>query len=119
MRRDMDLVRRILIELSESSGPLPASAFASEEVPPALAVYHFEIMAEAGLIVARVTRAKGTAPSAVAERMTWEGEEFLANVRSDGVWSRVKLAIAKAAGDASLSVFKDVAARLVTDAVLQ
>ena len=113
MRRDMDLVREILMQLADAAGPLDASAFVDEAHPRELVAYHFQIMDEGGLIVASLL-ASASSPytSAQAVRLTWTGNEFLDSVRSPEVWRRAKLAVAKATGAASLAVIQAAAQKI-------
>ena len=50
MKRDMDLVRQILLDLSESNESLPASVFKTSTISEKTVGYNMVIMAEAGLI---------------------------------------------------------------------
>lgn len=118
MKRDMDLVRRILIELSESDVPLDAEAFVGWSATLEKVCYHFRIMDQAGLISASVQYAGGEPYFARATGLTWDGNDFLAAVRSDPIWSKVKMRIAKATVDAPIEVFKAVAVRIATDALM-
>ena len=113
MRRDMDLVRDVLIQLADSAGPLDASAFVDETHPRELVAYHFQIMDEGGLIVASIL-ASASLPYTVAQalRLTWAGNEFLDSVRSPEVWRRAKLTVAKATGAASLAVLQGIAEKI-------
>ncbi len=114
MRRDMDLVREILMQLADAEGPLDSSAFTGEGRSRDLVGYHIQIMAEGGLISATVV-ASSSSPYALAQadRLTWAGNEFLDSVRSPAVWSRVKMAAAKAAGGASAADLQSLAAQAV------
>lgn len=118
MRRDMDLVRRILKGLADSDGPLPAGAFADAENGLAKVCLHLRIMDEAGLIVASVRYADNRPYDGTAARLTWEGYDFLAAVESDTVWSKVKSHVAKLAGDASLETFKALAVKVGGDLLM-
>lgn len=118
MRRDMDLVRRILMELGDSERPLAASVFAGGGVTEELAAYHIEIMRQAGLVTATVTRDLSGRVDATAEALTWDGQEFLDAVRSDGIWSKVKARVAKTVGGATLDTVKALAVRYGTEMLL-
>lgn len=119
MRRDMDLVRDALRELSESSGPLDARALACDAHPFEEVAYHFGIIVEAGLARGRVTRAWGGVPvAATLDALTWEGNDLLDSVRDERVWARVKRAVGKAVGAASLETVKAAAVKVATAAVL-
>ena len=118
MKRDMDLVRRILIDLSEASGSLSAEAFATDRISFDDVCYHFRIMDEAGLVWAVVVYDGDTPRCGTATGPTWAGSDFLASVRSDTIWSKVKERVAKATGDASLDVIKSLAVKLSEAALL-
>lgn len=115
----MDLVRLILKELSESEGPLDASAFVTDSADHDKVAYHFEIMEQAGLIEASVSRSwGGGCVKARAERLTWAGNDFLDAVASDRLWGKVKATIAKTVTAASFETVKALAVKLAADALL-
>lgn len=118
MRRDMDLVRRILMVAADASGPVPIEALTSDECPRALVCYHLRIMDEAGLVkVGRLAADGDPCYAASVERLTWEGNDFLDAVRSDTVWSKVKTKVAQAVGSASFEVVKAAAAKVAAEMV--
>lgn len=118
MKRDMDLVRRILVELSEASGPIDASVLVTDRISFEDVCYHFRIMDEAGLIRATVTYAGNEPWFARANELTWDGNEFLSAVRSDSIWQKAKSRIARASVDAPLDVVKALAVKLAESAVM-
>lgn len=116
MNRDMDLVRDILRELSESDGPLDASVFTDGTRTIQLVAFHFEIMREAGLIEADVSKTWGGGyAGATAKRLTWDGADLLAAISNDGLWSHVKRTIGKSIGSASLETVKALAVKLAME----
>ncbi|MEG0376378.1 MAG: DUF2513 domain-containing protein [Raoultibacter sp.] len=119
MKRDMDLVRRILIELSDSRETLSASAFVDDKVDFDTVCYHYQIMDDAGLIKASVMYAGDGYYSGIASSLTWDGNDFLSAIKSDTVWSKVKMRIAKTTGDASLDVIKALAVKIGTGLLMQ
>lgn len=117
MKRDIDLIREILIGLSEARGSLDASVFVNRWRSYELVAYHFEIMGEAGLIVSEITDTyESRYCNAVAYRLTWEGHELLAAVSSSTVWDKVKR-IAKIAEDVPLSMYRDAAYKVLKERV--
>lgn len=113
MKRDMDLVRSILIELSEASGELDAKAFVDDEHDFQNVAYHFDIMNQAGLIESSVHKAfGGEYVSASAEQLTWMGNDFLASISKNDIWKQVKLEIAKKSVDAPFSVVAALATKI-------
>ena len=91
MKRDMDLVRRILLELEghqEGYAPseLQIQGYSQEQIG-----FHVLLMGEAGLLVAHDGTCFGsTSPMGIASRLTWEGYEFLDAARSDSIWTKAK-----------------------------
>ena len=118
MKRDMDLVRTILLALADSDEPLWSTDLVTDEYSRDVIGYHFLILDEAGLIMASV-KAAGDDPYyiAVAYRLTWEGNHFLDAVRDESIWKRVRSTIGKITGGASFEVFKTVASSLALDAI--
>lgn len=119
MRRDMDLVREILIACSKSpDGCVDASVLADARHPFDVVAYHVDIMMEAGLIHGNVTLAfGGAAVVAQAGPLTWEGNEFLDAVSSDSVWRQVKAKLGETVKSATLDVIKALAVKLTQQAL--
>lgn len=93
MKRDIDLIRAILLEV-ESWPPgarIPSTRLVVEPYTEEQIRYHADLLHEAGLIggVVAVHRASGDRPTIVG-RLTWSGHEFVDATRSDAVWVAVK-----------------------------
>lgn len=110
MKRDMDLVRAILL-IAENhedeylqptdfrrglSEQFPDSQWSSEK----LAV-HVKLLEEAGLVDAKFHTG---GESFFDLRLTWEGHEFISDARDPGVWENVK----SKAGDSSFTLLKQI-----------
>ncbi|EFA23675.1 DUF2513 domain-containing protein [Bifidobacterium gallicum] len=103
MRRDMDLVRRILLEVGDSDLPLDANALVTDEYPFEQVAYHIDLIGQAGLVWVDVSRMIGDRiVRAGIGPLTWEGNEYLDAIRDDTVWRRVKTRIAKTVGSATI-----------------
>ena len=121
MKRDMDLVRSILFQAESSGGPLDMGdmdplGHTGDEV-----AYHVELMEQRGLVIATVKRAySGAVMLCRVDALTWEGQDMLDAIRSEGVWARAKKAVSDSVGSTTLDVVKDVctaiAQRMVFDA---
>lgn len=110
MKRDMDLVRQIMLVLEETNYSIDAQAFIDDTHDIQAICYHFEIMQEAGLIYATVKKEmSGSYIYGCAINLTWQGQEFIANVKDDKLWSRVKLKAAKVLGSASFATISSLA----------
>lgn len=114
MRRDMDLVREILLEVE--SWP-DANSWRTVVVPgrdTASVSWHIRIMHDAGLL---------NADAAIEEevqviRLTWDGHEFLDNARDEQRWETAKRTVSEKAGAVSFDVLKALLIQLAREAVL-
>lgn len=103
MKRDWELIRVILTRI-EAHGDLSARWFAERfaEWPQDVVNYHLWLLVSSGLITGKCNADEpraGLVCYGVA--LTWMGHEFLAAVRSDTAWSRIKERLAERAIDLS------------------
>ena len=94
MKRDMDLIRDLLLKIE--SDPLydgtrwvpvnkPADLGISNHSPEEVG-YHLTMLIEAGLIKGK----SGVELMPVLNKLTWEGHEFLDDIRDQGIWNKTK-----------------------------
>ena len=110
MKRDMDVVREILLA-TESAGPggLSSNVIATGSNQDVVA-YNAELLVEAGMLRGEVVRYIGSvAPNVCIQRLTWDGHDFLDAIRDDTVWNETKVALLDTAGTAALEVVKALA----------
>lgn len=119
MKRDMDLVREILIFVSECDESVDACVFVNDNYDLDMVLYTIYLMLDAGFINANISKAfGGKYLGAEIISLTWEGHEFLDNIKSDKVWEQVKKSIAKTSKSASLYVFKKLAEKIILENIL-
>lgn len=105
MKRDMDIIRRILLARMESNELQITSL---ESVEPAVFVAHAQWMEEAGLIKATFfPEGKITASQAFVFRLTWNGCEFADAVASDTLWKKAKDNVIKPGLSFTFDTLKD------------
>ena len=123
MKRDMDLVRTILLiaenheqEYLEQTDvrcgldrQFPEEKWTDEQL-----VAHVGMMQEARLVEARFLRFTDARDTFAFLRLTQEGQEFIAAARDSKVWETIK----SKGGEASLAIFKLLAVEAVKAAVL-
>jgi hypothetical protein len=111
MKRDMDLVRRILLQVEEADEEaLTSRPLDIEGYDGATVARHVEIMQEANLVDAHVMRADGVPPYAARVfRLTWQGHDFLEATRNDTIWAKTKSFVVERGGGASFEVIKAIA----------
>ena len=104
MKRDMDLVRLILLEVEQHADGRSQLQLDIPGYPPEIVTYHIRLLNEAELI-----RAVLALSIAHPIDLTWKGHEFLNNVRSDTIWMKVKDLVGDKLGTVSLAVVQEVA----------
>lgn len=105
MRRDMDIVRSIVLAVSDATGPISAvNGISSEDFSS-----HAQLLEEAKLIeAALLPSGKRIATEAMIYRLTWSGHEFADSVRDPAIWAQTKRG-AEAAGGFTIDLLKDLA----------
>lgn len=107
MKRDMDLVRELLLAIECEGTPTLRDM---PKAPPASDLevgYHIGMLVDAGLLSAVDLGEKGSEEYGDIA-LTWEGHEFLETVRDPQVWSTAK-AGAKKIGSFSIGVLVELA----------
>ena len=82
MKRDMDLIRKILITIEEA--PPGFVKFNGEDAR------HVELMVDAGLLFASIVPAGRGDIYANVERLSWAGHDFLNSMRDETIWRKAK-----------------------------
>jgi hypothetical protein len=104
MKRDLDLVRRILLHLEGSdASPSGWGAFTDDGYEIGTIHDHIRLLHDAGLIEADEIVPGQWWP----ERMTWSGHEFLDAARNEELWRETKKRVEKSTGGVPFSVFHE------------
>ncbi len=117
MKRDMDLVRSILLEVEEKPPSdhgwvdIKVEGYTPEEI-----WYHVKILDEAGLIKAH-DLSSFRSDEWKPERLTWEGHEFLESSRDKNRWEKAKKIMADKVGGVSYELIKLLLTQLMKDSV--
>ena len=110
MKRNMDIVRQILIKAEGMTEEQGRETFTLDGVDPVITNGHVEIMKEGGLLHAQIGRSDGTGIYSVRVfRLTWDGHDFLAAIRNDTIWNKTKKQFADHAIDWTFDLLKAVA----------
>ena len=109
MKRDMDLVREILIAIERSEdGNLNFDALGYELQQVYL---HIELMKEHGLVDAVITPNDDGPEREIlmcrVERLTWDGHDFLDKIRDESIWEQAKRKCLSGIGGLPFDIFKD------------
>jgi DNA-binding transcriptional ArsR family regulator len=113
MKRDMELIRKLLLKL-ESHPSERGDVFSIVPPDDAVAVYgytddeiayHLDLLSEAGLIDSPGSQPMGGVTFA---RLSWAGHDFLDSVREEETWTKTKSGL-RAIGGYSFDIVKDLA----------
>ncbi|PVX40527.1 uncharacterized protein DUF2513 [Pasteurella langaaensis DSM 22999] len=105
MKRDWELIRKILIKLEQKVDDTPLDSESIKGVSPDIVAYHYKILAQADLICIEDNSTMGD-EDFVAIDLTWQGHEFLDKIRSDTAWNKVKQVIKTKGIDLSFEAIK-------------
>jgi hypothetical protein len=107
MKRDMDLVREIVLALDQLPADRGLKGIEGVETPTFAA--HVLWLAEAGLVTATFFPSNGQMNPTYAEawRLTWSGCEFADAIRSDTLWKKAKEDVIKPSASWTFTVLLD------------
>lgn len=109
MKRDLDLVRLILLRLEAAAvGEKLTSPMSFDGYDDAFVEEHVRLMSDAGLIDARIHALFGGRSLFAIDRVTWNGYDYLDAVRPESIWLQVK----RTARDKSISLTFEIAKAL-------
>ena len=102
MKRDMELIRLLLLEVEEEDTP------DLSQYPEQQQLYHMILLIEAELVKGEVIDGEdGSACSAHATRLTWRGHEFLDAARNPSVWKQVSDKLKSAGASLPLPIIQE------------
>lgn len=117
MKRDMDLIREILLEIEKEPFGLGHTKIKLPDYDKATIYGHIRILAQAGLIDAEDHHTIDTARW-YAKHLTWEGHEFLEASRDESQWKRAIAVIKEKGGALTFDMLKTLLHQLARDNVL-
>ena len=119
MKRDWDTIRELLNKVEECTLPTDKVRLADFDEQRAAAIsYHMALLIEAGLVKGQVVQTIGPeVKEFFAQRLTWEGHEFLDSIRNDTVWTKTKKVFTEKGIEMSFDLVKSVAQVLVKAAL--
>ena len=82
--------------------------------------YHLRLLYQAGLLNCETERSSSTSDRIIRVipfDLTWEGHEFLAKIRSEGVWNRIRKLMAAKGASIPFSVINELATKLALEAI--
>ncbi len=101
MKRDMDLLRKILLTVERHEDDDSINNIQIDGCSYDKIAYHVYLLKEAGLIDAVISYGMGSIKVANYSifKLTWKGHEFLDAARNDTIWAKAKEKISTMGGD--------------------
>lgn len=112
MKRDMDLIRAILLKIEDEGDPELRQVPAIEGYAENVVTSHIALLMDAGLVSAIDASTLGS-EDYIEIGLSWAGHEFLDNIRDPEIWRTTKSGAAKL-GSFSLSLIADLAKAALT-----
>lgn len=117
MKCDMDLIRKILIMVEDNVGePIinpDIAGYDSDNVG-----YQVCLLLEAELIKGDIDETcDGHFGAVVLYRLTWEGHQFLASIKNDNVWRKVKKNVFSKAKSLPFDVVRTIALKMIEESL--
>ena len=118
MKRDMDLVRLILLEIEDKYRSTAIYDLAIDGYDTEMVAYHCKILYEAGLISDyKAQYADNEIYVFGVGSLTWDGNDFLEKIRDDSQWKKVKETMTKKGLPLVVDTIKSVANALISATV--
>ena len=117
MKRDMDLIREILLRVEQSKKPPSDIDLNIPEHDKFEISYHVGLLFKAGLVEAMDVSTTG-GNAYLITGMTWDGHEFLDASRNDDVWTKTKEYIASQGGGMTFDIMKQILTKFLSEQML-
>lgn len=118
MKRDMELIRKILLQIEDEYVDAAIYNLKIEDYNLATIAYHCNLLFQAGLIMDYTPLfGDGQITDFGVTGITWAGHDFLDNIRSDGTWNKTKSIIKEKGLPMTLEVVKTIASTLISSMV--
>lgn len=110
MKRDLDLIRKILLKIEDSNVDEALTNIHIEGYENDEIAYNLSLLKNAGYIEGKIFYEMGSVvPSAyMIFGMTWIGHDFLDACRNDGIWAKAKEKLRTIENDVPIEVIKAV-----------
>lgn len=115
MRRNLDLIRHILITVEDSSkSRIYIEDFLTPEYDASTISYHISLLLDCDYIeVTNIPMCGCSYEHFIVNRLTSQGHDYLDNIRDDTVWNETKKQVSKVSSSVSLEIIKSVSGKII------
>lgn len=104
MKRDFDLIRRILIDIESKPAGGVLQRFEYPEYDHRTIAEHVRLLIDAGLVQGELVELVGNGVHFIVSDLTWDGHDFLNAARDDTIWKKAKDTILKPTASVTFSL---------------
>lgn len=115
MKRDWELIRKIMLAIEASPCDMQVSSFSIKDYDPEIVGYHIKLLSDALLVEAINSSSDETMYEYYAQDLTLAGHEFLDNIRSDTNWNKIKTLIKSKGGELTFETIKAAASYMIVN----
>ena len=113
MKRDLDLIRELLLKI-EALPVGPPAQYRLDEVDDPVLTAHLELLLESGLVRGKISRTQGSRGDVITiAGLTWQGHEWIEAVRNADVWRETKRELLDGGGVLTYELTRAMASRIV------
>lgn len=117
MKRDMDLIRNIMLAAEEMP---PGDSYFGDKIVPegiddATAAEHLRLLLDEQYLegeFSHILDGDVDPSNALIEGISWAGHEFLDAIRDDAIWAQTKQRVAKVGGSVSVGTLTQIASAI-------
>jgi len=117
MKRDMDLLRQILVQVEDHPFDMGMVELRFDGRSKAEIAYHVKLAQQAGLVEA-IDLSTSNGPDIRPTSLTWHGHEFLEAARDETRWKKAKSIMKKKGGGMAFEVLQKLLTELMLNNVL-
>ena len=116
MKRNWDTIRTLLTKVEECTLPTDMVRLANFPSEQAAEIsYHMALLIEVGLVKGHMSQTIGPeVKDFAAQRLTWQGHEFIDAIRSDTVWNKTKTTFLDKGIEMTFDLVKTIATEAAT-----
>lgn len=112
MKREMDLCRKILLEVEEKGNPGLLMDFYIESYTLEQISYHIQLLQQAKLVDTEIVLGS-SGKHWLIYGLTWDGHEFLDAARNDTFWEKAKDIFVNKGAPFSFDVLKEILVKMI------
>jgi len=119
MRRDFELIRKLLLFFEEKEGQKPVKVLSIEGYDELTIKYHLVLLHDAGLLRCEPIRSSTSdrVIYVIPFELTWDGHEFLEKIRNETTWRKIMDTIKVKGGAIAFSVINQLATKIALDVI--